>query len=41
MMRPHQLSIKDPSRTLEEALSSLLTALAIVLSYTYVTIKSI
>ena len=29
-----QLSIKDPGRALEEALSFLLTALAIVLSYT-------
>ena len=41
MMRPRQLSIKDPGRALKEALSSLLTALAIVLSYTYITIKSI
>ena len=41
MMRPRQLSIEDPGHALKEALSSLLTALAIVLSYTYVTIKSI
>ena len=36
-----QLSIKAPGHALEEALSFLLTALAIVLSYTYITIKSI
>ena len=46
MIKAAQLSIKDPGHALEEALSFLLTELAIVLSYnqvylTYLTILSI